>query len=256
MDLSDEMIHDLNGIANWLALDDFPQAKTMNPDLMIIAGHAILPNIFGALTLAKNADIPVLLSGGIGHSTVLLQQAVKNNRLTAAIDTAGKSEAEILSSIAMTVFDIAADNLFIESASRNCGENADFSRELVLDKKIARQEIILVQDPLMQRRTTETFLFSWNKKGMHSRFISWPVFTPSIIMIGGEPMITGGQMPEVWEMERYIAMVLGEVKRLRDDQNGYGPSGAGFIGHVDIPDDVTRAWERLMRNPSLSESVR
>lgn len=77
MDLSDEMIHDLNGIANWLALDDFPQAKTMNPDLMIIAGHAILPNIFGALTLAKNADIPVLLSGGFGHSTVLLQQAVK-----------------------------------------------------------------------------------------------------------------------------------------------------------------------------------
>ncbi|WES87545.1 YdcF family protein [Dickeya fangzhongdai] len=256
MDLSDEVIHDLNDIASWLALDDFPQVKTMNPDLMIIAGHAILPNIFGALTLAKKADIPVLLSGGIGHSTVLLQQAVKNNRLTAAIDTADKSEAEMLASIAMSVFGIAAEKLFIESASRNCGENADFSRELVLDKEIARQEIILVQDPLMQRRTTETFLFSWNKKGMDSRFISWPVFTPSLIMIGGEPMITGGQMPEVWEIERYTAMVLGEVKRLRDDQNGYGPSGTGFIGHVDIPDEITRAWERLMSNQSLSERVR
>ncbi len=75
-------------------------------------------------------------------------------------------------------------------------------------------------------------------------------------MIGGEPIITGGQMPGVWEIGRYTAMVLGEVKRLRDDQNGYGPSGAGFIGHVDMPDKVTRAWERLMSNQSLSKKIR
>lgn len=37
------------------------------------------------LGFAAQTDIPVLLSGGIGHSTTLLQQAVKRDPLTAAI---------------------------------------------------------------------------------------------------------------------------------------------------------------------------
>lgn len=29
----------------------------------------------------------------------------------------------------------------------------------------------------------------------------------------------------VWSVERYISLLLGEVPRLRDDANGYGPQG-------------------------------
>lgn len=256
MALSNEMIEDLNRIARWLALDDFLQAKHMMPDMMIVAGHAILPNIFGALTLAKHACLPVLFSGGIGHSTVLLRQAISDNPLTSGIDTEGKSEADLLSDIATTVFGISTDKILLENQSRNCGENADFSRDLLVDRNVAGKDIILVQDPLMQRRTAETFAYSWRKKNMNSRFISWPVFIPALVMVNNKPVISGGQIAGMWSLERYISMILGEVKRLKNDRDGYGPLGAGFIGHVDIPDAIRMAWERLISNPFMAQSVR
>lgn len=41
------------------------------------------------------------------------------------------------------------------------------------------------------------------------------------------------------------SLALGEIPRLRDDENGYGPRGRGFIAHVDIPEAVEAAWRRL-----------
>jgi hypothetical protein len=38
---------------------------------------------------------------------------------------------------------------------------------------------------------------------------------------------------------------MGEIPRLRDDKEGYGPRGKGFIVHVDIPDEVEEAWRRV-----------
>ncbi|ACS85097.1 YdcF family protein [Musicola paradisiaca] len=245
MHLSDAMMTDLNTLATWLAQDDMPGLTHINPDGLILAGHAVLPNILGALALAQSINIPVLLSGGIGHSTALLQTAMAKNPLTTTIDTAGMCEAEMLSAIAGRVFGMADAQILMEPRSRNCGENADFSSELLRDGQRTWRNIILVQDPLMQRRTVETFMFHWRKKGMPCRFISWPVFVPYLVRIGDVPVIMGGQLPGIWDIERYIAMMLGELRRLNDDSNGYGPSGAGFIGHVDLPDKVMMAGERL-----------
>jgi hypothetical protein len=47
-------------------------------------------------------------------------------------------------------------------------------------------------------------------------------------------------------VERFLSLLLGEIPRLRDDENGYGPNGKRFIGHVEIPDDVLAAYERLL----------
>ena len=38
---------------------------------------------------------------------------------------------------------------------------------------------------------------------------------------------------------------LGEIPRLTDDLNGYGPKGKGYIAHVDIPEKVRAAFEEL-----------
>ena len=38
---------------------------------------------------------------------------------------------------------------------------------------------------------------------------------------------------------------MGEVPRLRDDRYGYGPVGKGFIAHVDIPENVEKAFSEL-----------
>ena len=53
------------------------------------------------------------------------------------------------------------------------------------------------------------------------------------------------QQQGVWEVDRFISLLLGEILRLRDDANGYGPCGKDFIDHVDIPAEVEAAWGRL-----------
>ncbi|MGL6020103.1 MAG: YdcF family protein [Gibbsiella quercinecans] len=256
MNLSSGIIHDLNTLADWLSPDELAASESISPDLLILAGHAILPNITGAMRFIAETGIPVLFSGGIGHSTALLRQAVKNNPLTTAIETEDKSEAEILADIAERIFRIPKNKIFVESQSTNCGQNADFSSELILQHNLAPSTIILVQDPLMQRRTYESFAFSWKKKNMAGRFINWPVFKPHLIMASNQPIITGAQFYGVWALNRYISMILGEVKRLRDDVSGYGPLGAGFIGHVDIPEEIECAWQRLIGDSKLVEIVR
>lgn len=38
---------------------------------------------------------------------------------------------------------------------------------------------------------------------------------------------------------------MGEIPRLSDDANGYGPNGKNYIAHVDIPENVKIAFEEL-----------
>lgn len=40
---------------------------------------------------------------------------------------------------------------------------------------------------------------------------------------------------------------MGEIPRLQDDENGYGPKGKNFIAHVDIPETVQEACERVKK---------
>ena len=49
--------------------------------------------------------------------------------------------------------------------------------------------------------------------------------------------------PYLWEGTRLYELALGEVYRLRDDENGYGPKGKGFLRHVDVPEEVNRSFE-------------
>ncbi|VUS83102.1 YdcF family protein [Klebsiella huaxiensis] len=258
MKLTDPAVKDLNTIADWLSIDDLSELDNLQPDVLILAGHAIMPNIVGAVNFAANADIPVIFSGGIGHSTDLLREAVKCNAYIAASlkYSLNDSEARILADIAKMVFGIGADKIYLEDKSTNCGLNALFTRNLIQQEKLTARNIILVQDPLMQRRTWESFRFCWQQQNLAANFINWPVFKPRLKQVNGRYMITGGQLPGVWDLNRYISMTLGEVKRLRDDAGGYGPKGAGFIGHVTVPDVVAEAWQRLTYCTNLAGLVR
>jgi hypothetical protein len=50
---------------------------------------------------------------------------------------------------------------------------------------------------------------------------------------------------DLWEKQRFCELLVGEVARLKDDENGYGPKGKGFIGHVDVPEQVVQAARRV-----------
>lgn len=46
-------------------------------------------------------------------------------------------------------------------------------------------------------------------------------------------------------LDRYMQLIMGEIPRLKDDINGYGPKGNGFIEHVDIPYSVEESYSKL-----------
>ena len=46
-------------------------------------------------------------------------------------------------------------------------------------------------------------------------------------------------------LHRYVTLLMGEVPRLTDDADGYGPAGRDFIAHVEVPAEVRRAFAGL-----------
>ena len=53
-------------------------------------------------------------------------------------------------------------------------------------------------------------------------------------------------IPGMWPLERFTSLLLGEIRRLTDGPDGYGPKGKDFLVHVDIPGEVRRAFDELV----------
>ncbi|EOV3875919.1 TPA: YdcF family protein, partial [Shigella flexneri] len=49
--------------------------------------------------------------------------------------------------------------------------------------------------------------------------------------------------------------LTGELPRLHDDSDGYGPRGRDFIVHVDFPAEVIHAWQTLKHDAVLIEAM-
>ena len=118
----------------------------------------------------------------------------------------------------------------MEGESTNCGDNAVRTRALLDRLGLRPRTLALIQDPTMQRRSAASFAAVFPG----ARIFCAPPFRP-----------TPESAPLYGSRERLLSLALGEIPRLRDDENGYGPRGRGFIGHVDIPEAVEAAWRRL-----------
>lgn len=254
--LSAEVITALNTIAGWLALDDFSRHRDrLSADAIILAGNAVLATIDGACALAQARHIPLFITGGIGHSTSFLIEAIARHPRYRTIDTAGRPEAVILHEIATRFWQRPEDQVVVETASRNSGENAGFTRVLLEARGCTPQNIILIQDPLLQRRTDATFRRCWIDSAQTPHFINWPTYVPQLVNgMNGTGFAHGSH--GLWPVNRFISLLLGEIPRLRDDRQGYGPTGKDYICHVDIPNVVEDAWQYLMHNQGISAEWR
>ena len=169
-----------------------------------------------------------VISGGVGHSTALLRQAVRSLPDYAGLEVEGRAEAEIFADILRRSG--GPCRMLIEGESTNCGDNAVRTRALLERRGLRPRTIALIQDPTMQRRSAASFARVFPE----ARIFCAPPFRPS-----------PDSAPLYGSRERLIQLALGEIPRLRDDEQGYGPRGRGYIVHVDIPEEVERAWERL-----------
>lgn len=229
--LSPATIDAINVIGQWLAQDDFSGEVPYQADCVILAGNAVMPTIDAACKIARDQQIPLLISGGIGHSTTFLYSAIAQHPHYNTIRTTGRAEATILADIAHQFWHIPHEKIWIEDQSTNCGENARFSIAL-LNQAVERvHTAIVVQDPTMQRRTMATFRRITGDNPDAPRWLSYPGFVPQLGN-NAESVIFVNPLQGLWPVERYLSLLTGELPRLRDDSDGYGPRGRDFIVHA------------------------
>ena len=74
--------------------------------------------------------------------------------------------------------------------------------------------------------------------------INYATYTANVLS-AGEKLCYEKEIQGMWTIDRYVNLLMGEIPRLTDDENGYGPNGKKFIAHVDIPETVKTAFEEL-----------
>ncbi len=209
-------------------------------DIMVLFGGSI---IAGGDAMAKAMENEMaekyIIVGGAGHTTETLRKRV--NSEYPDILTMGLSEAQVFEKYLDIVYGYKVD--FLETKSTNCGNNITYLLELLKEQSISSQSIILCQDATMQRRMDAGLRKYVSTK---TRIINFPAYKAEVIC-KDEKLQYDTHIHGMWDIDRYVNLLMGEIPRLRDDINGYGPKGKKFIAHVDIPDCVENAFEELMK---------
>ncbi|KRF30564.1 hypothetical protein ASG94_18705 [Nocardioides sp. Soil805] len=201
------------------------------PDVVVLCGSGVLRSLdVTAALLEAHPHARLVVTGGRGHSTPALLAAVRRRTSADVPDDDGRSESSVLAALLVAHHGVDPDRITLEEASTHCGENASLTAPLLPDGRV-----VVVQDPTMQRRTHESFVHAL--AGRDVSLASHAPFVPDVRPDGGYD--DAGH--RAWDLDRLVDLVRGEVRRLRDDARGYGPRGAGFIGHVDLPPAVESA---------------
>jgi uncharacterized SAM-binding protein YcdF (DUF218 family) len=251
----DRLCRDVNLISAYLALDDFggggPGPEVLSGlSAIALLGNQVIATLAAACTLAlRSPRAMLLLSGGAGHSTQLLYDNLRlssyGGLLAEGLVRETMAEAEMYAALAQAAFQIPANRILVEKRSRNSAENARYSLQMLKDAR-RRGPVLVLQDPTMQRRSMVTWACEAENAGWDGRALSHAVFVPQVEPgPDGLPRFRAGQAEGTWTMDRFLALVLGEIRRLRDDGDGYGPKGQNFLPHVEIPEPVIESYERL-----------
>ncbi|OQO06438.1 hypothetical protein B0A48_08221 [Cryoendolithus antarcticus] len=245
---------------------EIPKSSTLVLCIPSILSQAAY--IFRALEKDPTLTITLVLVGGIGHATSYIYDAVARHpqHHVHATKIQGLPEARVLELILRRFFDVptitsAGCRILIEDQSTNCGANAAKTKSL-LEREGVRigERVVVVQDPTMCRRTVASFvkLYEDLPEIQRPTFVSCPIAVPTVKVVDENleyeelPESSGVRVEELWEKQRFYELLVGEVARLHDDENGYGPKGKGFIGHVDVPDEVLAAAEILRSSLGVS----
>jgi hypothetical protein len=236
---------DLHVLARYLARRDLPSMDRTEVrrsfDVLVLCCSAVLATVGQAAQACHDGLVgSILVTGGIGHSTPFLDEAVRRDPAYDDVVTDGRPEAAVIAAILEQHLGVPPGRIGTEEAATNCGENAELSLQMLAGRP-GTASLLIVQDPTMQRRTHASFERHQRLLGTRFEVVSQAPFVP-VVRRDGVGDASGGT---AWTLERFVSLALGEVRRLHDDEDGYGPRGADFIDHVDVPDVVLAASRRL-----------
>ncbi|TDW24103.1 YdcF family protein [Kribbella kalugense] len=207
-------------------------------DRIVLMGSAVVESIGVAAEAYRAYNKPLIVSGGIGHSTHYLEDAVRRRGLDVQL---GRPESHVFRDLLIEA-GVPQHDIVVEDQSTNCGENAEFTRRLI----DSPQALLLIQDPTMQRRTHACFERSFSTLPGTTLISHAPV----IPWISPDHVSAGPEAPEIWSRERFRSLLLGEIHRLSPDV--YGPRGRNFIDHVEVPAEIVASYNRLVAAGSVT----
>ena len=244
-----------NTIGAWCGMRDADRLTPGMADLFVLFGGGVAGTLD---TLAAAMDMQVAdhyaIVGGRGHATFGLVRAIEtefvdwDSEICPRPDLALSSEAEMLQAFLQQRYGKSVD--FLECRSTNCGENVSFLLDIlsILAKVTYRPvSIVFSQDAVMQRRMDATYRRQVQDRPdfRDTPLINWAAYTCEVAVEDGS-LVFVDDPSGMWEMDHYLRLLSGEVTRLTDDERGYGPKGADFLVHVDVPAEVVAAHEVVL----------
>ncbi len=217
-------------------------------DVFVLFGGSIL---CGADVLAQaiqnNIADTYIIVGGAGHTTENLRNRIHSE--CPDIITADLEEAVILNEYIKKKYEVEAD--YLETKSTNCGNNITYLMDLIKENDIKAEHIIICQDATMQYRM-EAVLRKYVDDGV--TIINYAAYQADLILKDDQLSFLE-EIHGMWDVDRYINLLMGEIPRLRDDENGYGPRGSDYLVHVDIPEEVKISFDILQNKYNISTRI-
>ena len=216
-------------------------------DVLILFGGSIPAGCdTAAAGYLNGAARRLMIVGGEGHTTEFLRQNIHDQ--CPEIETNGRMEADIMEEYISQKYGI--QNILIERTSTNCGNNITNALEVLKNSRVETKNVILMQDAAMQRRMWAGFA----KHTPDITAVNFAAYRNKVIVENEKLEFCDKSLWGMWSMEQYITLLMGEIPRLSNDTNGYGPKGCNYIAEVDIPDTVQNAFVEL--KDIYSENIR
>ncbi len=135
-----------------------------------------------------------------------------------------RSEAEVFSEIAVAM-GVPREKILLEDKSTNTGENINFSKKLLQEKSIPIEKVIVVCNPIMERRAYATFKKVWPEKGV----------------VVTSPLISFEEWPDrIRTKEELTHVLVGWLQRIKIWAE------RGYQIPQEIPVDVWSAYKKLV----------
>lgn len=245
----------MNTLAAFLGRRDIPELTEdalrakygfLQADVMVLCGSGLLAGADVMAEAIRNRAAKLfIIAGGVGHTTPDLRKRI----LSLFPDVPGEqaSEAELFQYYLRKKYGLQAD--YLDTASRNSGENILNALEILKKNSFPARNMILCQDAALQLRMDASL-----------RRYAPEILPVNFAAYEAETAVRAGVLyyrkapGEMWDIPRFRSLLMGEIPRLSDSPEGYGPKGMNFLAHVNIPEPVQDAFLKLLR--TFPDSVR
>lgn len=195
---------------------DFHQLRhvPIHSDVMLVLGTNDTRVAEHAAILYRQGYAPrIVVTGGIAHQGDLLSTHWQ------------RSEAEVFTEV-MLAHGVPQSAILQETRATNTAENFAFARQLLNEKGMSVQRLLVVTKPFMQRRSLATYAVEWPE--VPASFVTWRSTFDEYCRLPDLPQ------------EKIINIMLGDLQRI------WIYAQRGYAAPQRIPPQVMAAYQRLV----------